>query len=297
MSSSFFGGRLEVNFIFIPVAAVMCYLNGLPAVLAFSLALLLHESGHAVMAQAMGVRVKYMELMPFGCTAHIESFAVLSPGAEIAMAAAGPLANLALAALLQFGSDLFADSFLAALYRSNLSLAAVNLLPALPMDGGRVLCCALSYAMPRLACVRLVSAMGVFTGLCITALGICFWATGSLNPTILLMGGFMIFASARHYRFAPLSVMEGTLSKRREILRRGSAQVRSTAIPAERSVGEAIARMDARSYNLLYVLDDQMHLIRTVGEGELLDYALCRGSGAKLGDVARGHQVFDPRGR
>ena len=55
--------------------------------------------------------------------------------------------------------------------------------------------------------------------------------------------------------------------------------------------------MDARSYNLLYVLDDQMHLIRTVGEGELLDYALCRGSGAKLGDVARGHQVFDPRGR
>ena len=281
MSSSFFGGRLEVNFIFIPVVAVMCYLNGLPAVLAFSLALLLHESGHAVMAQAMGVRVKYMELLPFGCTAHIESFAVLSPGAEIAMAAAGPLANLALAALLQFGSDPFTDSFLA----------------ALPMDGGRVLCCALSYAMPRLACVRLVSAMGVFTGLCITALGIYFWATGSLNPTIFLMGGFMIFASARHYRLAPLSVMEGTLSKRREILHRGSAQVRSTAIPAERSVGEAIARMDARSYNLLYVLDDQMHLIRTVGEGELLDYALCRGSGAKLGDVARGHQVFDPRGR
>ena len=145
MSSKFFGGRLEVNFIFIPVVFLMCYVSGVEAILAFCLALLLHESAHAVMAQAMGVRVRSLELMPFGCTAHIESFAVVSPGAEIAMAAAGPLANLALAALLQFGADVTAeDTFLAALYRSNLSLAAVNLLPALPMDGGRVLCCVLS---------------------------------------------------------------------------------------------------------------------------------------------------------
>ena len=81
MSSKFFGGRLEVNFIFIPVVFVMCYISGIEAILAFCLALLLHESAHAIMAQAMGVRVKSLELMPFGCTAHIESFAVVSPGA------------------------------------------------------------------------------------------------------------------------------------------------------------------------------------------------------------------------
>lgn len=297
MSNRFLGGRLEVNFIFIPVVAVMCALTGLGAVLAFCLALLLHETAHAAMAQAMGVRVKSLELMPFGCTAHIESFAVVSPGAETAMAAAGPLANLALAALLQFGTDVSADTFLAALYRSNLSLAAVNLLPALPMDGGRVLCCVLSYALPRLVCVRLVSALGVLTGLCITALGVYFWATGSPNPTILLMGSFMIFASAKHYRSAPLSIMQGTLTKRREILRRGSTQVRGTAVYGARSVGDAIAGMDARSYNLLYVLDDDMRLLGTVGEGELMDYALCRGSGAKLADITKSPRAFDPSKR
>lgn len=288
MNSRFFGGRLEVNFIFIPVVFLMCYVSGIEAILAFCLALLLHESAHAIMAQAMGVRVKSLELMPFGCTAHIESFAVVSPGAEIAMAAAGPLANLALAALLQFGADVAAeDTFLAALYRSNLSLAAVNLLPALPMDGGRVLCCVLSYAMPRLLCVRLVSAMGVLTGLGVTGLGIHFWMTGTPNPTILLMGSFMIFASAKHYHAAPVSVMQDTLHKRREIFRRGSAQVRGTAVCGERSLGDAIARMDARSYNLLYVLDDDMRLLGTLGEGEIMDYALSRGSGEKLREIAK----------
>lgn len=288
MSSKFFGGRLEVNFIFIPVVFIMCYVSGVRAILAFCLALLLHESAHAIMAQAMGVRVRSLELMPFGCTAHIESFAVVSPGAEIAMAAAGPLANLALAALLQFGTDVAAeDAFLAALYRSNLSLAAVNLLPALPMDGGRVLCCVLSYAMPKLMCVRLVSAMGVLTGLGVTALGIHFWMTGTPNPTVLLMGSFMIFASAKHYHAAPVSVMQDTLHKRREIFRRGSAQVRGTAVCGERSLGDAIARMDARSYNLLYVLDDDMRLLGTLGEGEIMDYALSRGSGEKLREIAK----------
>ena len=288
MSSKFFGGRLEVNFIFIPVVFIMCYVSGVRAILAFCLALLLHESAHAIMAQAMGVRVRSLELMPFGCTAHIESFAVVSPGAEIAMAAAGPLANLALAALLQFGTDVAAeDAFLAALYRSNLSLAAVNLLPALPMDGGRVLCCVLSYAMPKLMCVRLVSAMGVLTGLGVTALGIHFWMTGTPNPTILLMGSFMIFASAKRYHAAPVSVMQDTLHKRREIFRRGSAQVRGTAVCGERSLGDAIARMDARSYNLLYVLDDDMRLLGTLGEGEIMDYALSRGSGEKLREIAK----------
>ncbi len=97
----------------------------------------------------------------------------------------------------------------------------------------------------------------------------------------------MIFASAKHYRSAPLSIMQGTLTKRREILRRGSTQVRGTAVYGARSVGDAIAGMDARSYNLLYVLDDDMRLLGTVGEGELMDYALCRGSGAKLADITK----------
>ena len=135
--------------------------------------------------------------------------------------------------------------------------------------------------------MRLVSAMGVLTGLGVTGLGVHFWLTGTPNPTILLMGSFMIFASAKHYHAAPVSVMQDTLHKRREIFRRGSAQVRGTAVCGERSLGDAIARMDARSYNLLYILDDDMRLLGTLGEGEIMDYALSRGSGEKLREIAK----------
>ena len=63
--------------------------------------------------------------------------------------------------------------------------------------------------------------------------------------------------------------------------------MRGTAVCGERSLGDAIARMDARSYNLLYVLDDDMRLLGTLGEGEIMDYALSRGSGEKLREIAK----------
>ena len=186
---------------------------------------------------------------------------------------------------------------MAALYCSNLSLAAVNLLPALPMDGGRVLCCVLSHALPRLVCVRLVSALGVLTGLCITALGVYFWATGSLNPHNFAHGKLYDFRLCQALPLSPALHYARHADKKAGNFAPGQHAGAGTAVYGARSVGDAIAGMDARSYNLLYVLDDDMRLLGTVGEGELMDYALCRGSGAKLADITKSPRAFDPSKR
>lgn len=106
---------------------------------------LLHELGHALVAKRFGVQTKDITLYPFGGIAAIVSQP--SPRAELAIAVAGPVVNFAIAGALYpwiTVPDLakvenFETSLALRLFFTNLALAIFNLLPALPMDGGRVL--------------------------------------------------------------------------------------------------------------------------------------------------------------
>jgi Zn-dependent protease len=108
---------------------------------------LLHEIGHALTARRYGIQTKDIILTPIGGMARITSLPT-NPRHEIAIAIAGPLVSLALAgigfaalfaiALLPFDSELVFNVF-TYMGSINLMLGVFNLVPALPMDGGRVL--------------------------------------------------------------------------------------------------------------------------------------------------------------
>jgi Zn-dependent protease/predicted transcriptional regulator len=110
---------------------------------------LLHELGHALVAQRYGVRTRKIVLYPIGGVASLESLP--RPRQELWIALSGPAVNLVIAALLYVGLRAAGQpigsfniggaqpNFAANLLWANLWLAAFNLLPAFPMDGGRVL--------------------------------------------------------------------------------------------------------------------------------------------------------------
>lgn len=103
--------------------------------------LLLHELGHAAVAQHYRLRVPRIVLHLLGGTAVMADLPK-TPKQEVAIAAAGPAVSLALSVLMAFISSVLGHSALGQLFgygsALNLILALFNLLPALPMDGGRI---------------------------------------------------------------------------------------------------------------------------------------------------------------
>ncbi len=179
---------------------------------AFLGCLLLHELGHCLMARYFGIGTRDVCLYPIGGVASLESTGE-GPVEELCIALAGPAVNLIIVALLapvlmlaivtgHLGASNVAQAFaldegaLTLLARfawivafSNFLLLAFNLIPAFPMDGGRVLRALLSFGMPRLRATEIVVPIGM-----VVAMLVC----GSLafldqSPMPLVIALFVCF--------------------------------------------------------------------------------------------------------
>lgn len=132
--------------LFDDLSTTAAWTAGTLAALTFFASLLAHELAHALMAQRYGVHVEGITLWLFGGVARLRDDAP-SPTADLAIAAVGPLTSLALSAgfaLLSVAAGLLGIGgitlgVLGWLALINLVLAAFNLIPAAPLDGGRVL--------------------------------------------------------------------------------------------------------------------------------------------------------------
>ena len=112
---------------------------------AFFGCLAVHEVAHAVVARRFGVRVKSITLFLFGGVAEIDG-ELPTPGSEFAVALAGPATSVALGSSFALAANVAerlgwsgAEAVLVTLALVNLGVAVFNLVPGLPLDGGRIL--------------------------------------------------------------------------------------------------------------------------------------------------------------
>jgi Zn-dependent protease/CBS domain-containing protein len=180
--------------------------KGLVASLLFFVSILLHELGHAVVALRHGLRTRSITLFIFGGVAQLEKDPK-DGRAEFWMAAAGPVMSLTLAGLFYTCATLpFVGPSAAAVAKYlaliNLILALFNLVPAFPMDGGRLLRGALWGSMGKARATRIASGAGTFFAFFLIFAGVFSLLRGDSLGGVwyILIGWFIKDASAASYQ-------------------------------------------------------------------------------------------------
>lgn len=161
--------------------------------------LLVHELGHCCVSYLFHEKIERLELTPFGGVIFYEEGKSPHKGIQgICIAAAGPMANYILLACIAVLDQWIDRELLYAIASSSMAMLLINLLPAFPLDGGRIIFCLGYYFFPLNALIRILCCMGIAVGigfLCLSIYGLI--SQGILNCSVLIVGGYLIYCAQK----------------------------------------------------------------------------------------------------
>jgi Zn-dependent protease/CBS domain-containing protein len=194
--------------------------TGVGFILALFACVLLHEFGHSLMARRYGIGTRDITLLPIGGLARLEKMPE-KPKQELWIALAGPAVNVVIAALLFLwlqitggweplaNLNVSGGSFAGRLLIVNLFLVGFNMLPAFPMDGGRVLRALLAMRMDYTKATQTAAATGQFMAFVFGFMGLFG------NPFLLFIAFFVWIGAAQEAQHVQVkSSLEGVTTER-----------------------------------------------------------------------------------
>jgi stage IV sporulation protein FB len=245
---------------------------------------LAHEFGHIFTARAFGVETPDVTLLPIGGVARLARIPE-KPVQELLIAIAGPLVNVAIAlALMAVTSTHISNGMFAAmenpkasmidqLLEANLFIALFNMIPAFPMDGGRVLRALLAIKLGHLRATEIAATIGQWAAFALGFAGL-FW-----NPMLIFIALFVYLAAGSEAQMVALRAMS------RDVPVTTAMVTQFAALTGDEHIDAAVETLLQTSQTDFPVVDDGHRLIGIVGRAEIIRALRERGPDAPVSDV------------
>ncbi|WP_110001374.1 MULTISPECIES: M50 family metallopeptidase [Paenibacillus] len=236
----------------------------------------IHECGHAAAAALLGCRVLSIQMLPFGGVAVIEDAGNITARREIIIALAGPFQNMLMVGvvfLLKYG-NLGDPLFLDYIIQGNLLIALFNLLPVLPLDGGKIVQALVSLAAPYYTTLMWTYRISIVcsAGVVLVAIGRWFTGDSGLPLNILLIGIFLFYSNVTDYRNIPYRFIRFLMNRESAFTHHaatGSLAQPIISFPAKPL--ETILRLLKRErYHMIYVMNRQGRIMAVLPEQRII---------------------------
>lgn len=262
--------------------------NGLTFMVLLFVCVLLHEFGHIFMARAFGVSTPDVTLLPIGGVARLAQIPE-RPSEEFLVAIAGPLVNVVIAAALVLLAGAKLDlgplatvddakiPLVDRLATVNLFLAAFNMIPAFPMDGGRVLRAALASQLGFVRATSIAAAIGQGVAFVLGFLGLLY------NPILIFIAIFVYLAAASEAHMVSLrAVAHGVPTS-------FATLTQFSTLRPDATIGEAVDLVLHTSQGEFPVTDADGRLTGLLGRADILRALKAQGPDTPVGSAMTGN--------
>jgi stage IV sporulation protein FB len=237
---------------------------------------LIHELGHAAAAAYFGWKVQEIKLLPFGGVAVTDESGAAPVHEELLVAIAGPLQNVIMMAAAYGAHQVgwWNSEWTNYFIQANLMIALFNMMPVLPLDGGRIVQALCSLFIPYhrtlIWCGRISIAFSCT--MVVYAVIPLYWQQ-QIQLNLLVIGLFLVYANWTDYRNVPYRFVRFMTHRERFSLSR--MQQGSLAFPiivgSEQPLGGVVRLFMKSKYHLIYVLNDRGKIVAVLPEQRLVD--------------------------
>lgn len=237
---------------------------------------LIHELGHVAAAKSFGWRVREVKLLPFGGVAEVDESTNIPAREEFLVAMAGPLQNawMAVFALLMKKTGWGDGAYWSYFYEANVWIGCFNLMPILPLDGGKMLQAALSYVVSFHRAMVFSVRLSLFLSVMIVTGAVIRLNGGGIHMNLLVIGLFLLYSNWYGYKHIPFLFLRFLVNRERRVSRGGAGARPKAATPiivdGARKPVEVFRLFMREQYHYIYVTGAAGALLEVMPEEKLL---------------------------
>jgi len=296
------GIKLTVSF-FLLAFGVLFWLNDMFAeFFIMFIVVVCHELSHAAIATGFGMRLSEIKLTPLGGQAKLDGFCNCSfkPEMEAVVAIVGPMSNLVFAV---FGyvvscTNAFNSSMIDFFIATNIILAMFNMLPVLPLDGGRIFRALLVNRFGFYKATNITMKTSKFIAVLMIIGGITGFAFGVINLNICFTGIFILMSYGKS-KDEEAILGSGAIDILRRRVKLDNVKVIPSAMFAvdfDSSINDVIKQVKGSKFAIINVMSEDSKLLGTLTETQILDAAAEKGFDYCIGNLVESSYFPDRAG-
>jgi stage IV sporulation protein FB len=260
--------RIKLNVFFILFLFASYFAGWLKQSLILFASVILHEFGHVLAAKKLKICVYEVELMPYGGVARMEELSKFGGAAEAAVSAAGPAVSLVLALVFSFFRGF--SSELDLVFRCNLIIFGFNLLPIIPLDGGKIVRNLLVYFMGYSQATRILASAGKAAAFLLLGYNIYMLALGGRSTAFIITGIFIYIGALKEEKYSLYYYLFTGNDIKRMLITQGKIKKRFIKAQEKTRIRLVVNRFSPVTFCYVQVVDASGETTRILNEDEIM---------------------------
>ncbi|MGL4762040.1 MAG: site-2 protease family protein [Sarcina sp.] len=234
--------------------------------------IVLHEFSHYLVAKKLGSNIINFKVHPLGATLEIEDYEGLGINDEILICLAGPFFNI-ITAIVSLGIMLFygQENIFRSIFEVNFVLGFMNLIPAYPLDGAKVLRAILSKFYMYKKAHKIGIIISFIISVMIAMIGAMLVFINIMSINLFIIGVFMVYTTYTTKERTMYIVLDQIISKAKRFNETRYIENRDVSVYYEEDFITLLSMIERDKFNTFYVLNEKMEFLYELREDEIVE--------------------------